>query len=221
MPESVSEPVSEPMSEPMSEVLPERSAGDGRQARVSRRDLVGVGATVLSAVGLAFLGGWLWWQWWGPADKGRIFETRDGPQWFPIPFDPGVSHVFAGTAEYFLIGLGLGALLGVLAGVLSRSRAVLGLGVLVVASVGAALVMHWFGVSFSPPDPRTLVDSHEIGDRLPGHLELSGWTPYLAWPIGALAGFTGVMLSLSALGGVREQSGDPDAWLRAGAPPQS
>ena len=56
--------------------------------------------------------------------------------------------------------------------------------------------MVLFGTSFSPPDPATLVASHKVGDALPGYLHVTGWTPYLIWPVGALLGYFVVMVSI-------------------------
>lgn len=151
---------------------------------------------VLLGAGLGLLGGWLWWSWWGPAPDGRIYDTRVGPQWYPEPFDPGVTRDFSGTATYVVIAFGLALLLGVVAAVLCRRIAVVGLVTVVVGAGLGAAAMVLFGTSFSPPDPAGLVASREVGDALPGHLHVAGWTPYLAWPVGALLGYFAVMVSI-------------------------
>ena len=38
----------------------------------------------------------------------------------------------------------------------------------------------------------------EIGDVLPGHLHVAGWSPYFIWPLGAMIGYTVLMLVLSS-----------------------
>lgn len=151
---------------------------------------------VLLGAGLGLLGGWLWWSWWGPAPDGRIYDTRVGPQWYPEPFDPGVTRDFSGTATYVVIAFGLALLLGVVAAVLCRRIAVVGLAAVVVGAGLGAAAMVLFGTSFSPPDPADLVAGREVGDALPGHLHVAGWTPYLAWPVGALLGYFVVMVSI-------------------------
>lgn len=169
---------------------------------------------------LGALGGWLWWQWWAPAPKGRVFETPDGPVWFPTPFDPGIARDFGGTATYAVLALLLGLLLGLVGAVVARHRAVLGLVTVGLASILAAVVMVMVGVSQSPPDPQERADQVDIGTKLPGHLhvtasEIGLWdwvadlvgdddrrlelpTPYLVWPVGALLGYLVVMLSINA-----------------------
>ncbi len=151
---------------------------------------------VVLGAALGPLGGWLWWTWWGPAPDGKIYDTRVGAKWYPDPFDPGVARDFGGTATFVVVGVGLALLLGVVTAVLCRRTAVAGLVAVVVgASIGAAL-MVLVGTSFSPPDPATLVASHKVGDALPGHLHVAGWSPYLIWPVGALLGYFVVMVSI-------------------------
>jgi hypothetical protein len=189
-----------------------------RPRRALLLDVVRTAAVLAVAAGLGLLGGWLWWRWWAPATPGRVFDTTQGPMWLPDPWGPGQEHIFSGTAQFFVVGLGLGLLLGVLAGVAAGRRAVAGLVALVVSSVVAALVMRWFGLGFSPPDPATLVDAHAVGDELPGHLALTGWTPYLAWPIGAVFGYFCVMLAASARSSLRKRAVDDGTWRDPGTP---
>lgn len=162
----------------------------------------------LLAGALGALGGWVWWQWWGPPPDGRVYDTRDGRQWFPTPFDPGVARDFGGTATYVVLGLGLALVLGLVAGVAARRRPIVGLVAVGLASAVAAVVMTLVGQAQSPPDPQELVDDVEVGATLPGHLHVSGWTPYLVWPVGALIGYTVVMLGV---GGRWEPSEQPSA----------
>jgi hypothetical protein len=172
---------------------------------------------VLAAV-LGALGGWLWWLWWAPAPPGEVYETADGPKWFPNPFDPGVTRDFAGTANYVVLGLGLAIVLGVVAAVVARNRAVPGLVAAGLASILAAVVMALVGASQSPPDPHEKADDVAVGTKLPGHLHVTNGeiplpgsvaalvndddgvvklpTPYLAWPLGATLGYLVVMLTL-------------------------
>jgi hypothetical protein len=179
---------------------------------------------------LGALGGWLWWRWWAPAPQGKVYETPDGPIWFPTPFDPGIAQDFSGTATYVVLGLVLGLVLGVVAAVVARNRAVVGLVAVGLASILAAVVMLLVGVSQSPPDPQQSADQVDIGTELPGHLhvtspEIGLWdwvadlagdddrrlelpTTYLIWPVGGLLGYLAVMLSLNARS---EQAEPPSA----------
>lgn len=155
-----------------------------------------VGA-VLAAV-LGALGGFLWWTWWGPAPEGKVYDTAAGPTWYPDPFDPGITRDFSATATYVVVGFGLALLLGLVAGWVSRDTALVGVATVVVASALAAVVMTLVGISQSPADPQDKASKETIGTVLPGHLEVAGFTPYLAWPVGALLGYLVVMLSITS-----------------------
>ncbi|MDQ6524115.1 hypothetical protein RB608_10915 [Nocardioides sp. LHD-245] len=152
---------------------------------------------VLGAL-LGAAGGWLWWTWWGPATPGKIYDTPVGKAWYPEPFDPGIARDFSGTATYVVVGFALAVLLGLVGGWIARHHAVAGV-VAVLAGAGlGALAMTLLGESFSPPDPATLVATHQAGDKLPGYLHVAGWTPYLVWPVGAMLAYLVLMVSLPA-----------------------
>lgn len=170
-------------------------------------------APVVLGVALGAAGGWLWWTWWGPAPDGKVYDTNAGPTWYPDPFDPGITRDFSGTANYVVIGFGLALLLGVVGGWLARHRAVAGLAAVAFASVLAGVLMTLVGLSQSPSDPQDRAAEVKIGTELPGHLEVSGWTPYLAWPVGALFGYLVVMLALNSLtaSGERQRPGQLSA----------
>lgn len=157
-----------------------------------------IAVPLVLGLALGALGGWLWWTWWGPAPDGKVYDTPAGPTWYPNPFDPGVARDFSGTATYVVIGFALALLLGLVSGWLARDRAVAGLLAIGLASVAAAAVMSVVGLAQSPSDPQERVDDVEIGAELPGHLEVSGLTPYLAWPVGALLGYLVVMVSVTS-----------------------
>ncbi len=158
-----------------------------------------VGAVLVLGGALGALGGWLWWRWWGPANTGSVYQTDDGPKWYDLTAG-GFTHVFDGTAQYAVIGLGFGLLLGIAAGLLSRRHAVLGLVAVVVASALGAVVAAQLGYALSPPDPQQYETAANVCEKAPckeypAALRISGWTPYLTWAIGALASYFIVMLS--------------------------
>lgn len=157
---------------------------------------VAVGA-VLGAV-LGAVGGFVWWTWWGPAPAGKIYDTTRGPKWYPDPFDPGITRDFSGTATYVVVGFVIALLLGLAAGWVCRHTALVGLGAVAVASIVGAAVMVVVGVAQSPANPQDQASAATIGKAFPGHLEVVGFTPYLAWPVGALLGYLVVMLSITA-----------------------
>lgn len=167
-------------------------------AAVARAAAVPVAIGAVMGAVLGAVGGFLWWTWWGPAPEGKIYKTSAGPTWYPDPFDPGITRDFSGTATYVVVGFGLALLLGLIAGWVWRNTAVAGLAGLVLASVVAAVVMTLVGASQSPADPQDRAGEVAIGTKLPGHLEVAGPTPYLAWPVGALLGYLVVMLSFTS-----------------------
>lgn len=189
--------------------------------------LLRAGGVLAGSIALAFLGGWLWWAWWAPATPGRIYDVPElGPRWYPEPWDPGQADAFGATAQYVVVALGLGLLLGVVAGLIAGRTALPVLGAVLLGTVAAAFVMAWFGTSFSPPDPQTLATAANVGKEVPGHLDVatasvsllgsedvSVPTPYLAWPVAGLTGYIVVMLSAKSLGEVRTRESDPSTWL--------
>ena len=180
-----------------------------------------VGAVVAAGAALGALGGWLWYQWWGPPNTGTIYDTVNGPLWFD-PSDQGIAHQFDGPGQYAVIGLGLGVVLGILAAVLGRRQAMAALAALVVGGALAAYLSWVVGTAMSPPDPEQYatadnVCTEEPCEEYPAAIEVSGWTPFLCWPIGALAGFCTAIVVMSFTGEFRRQQVDQEQsgnWLQ-------
>ncbi|KAA1429012.1 hypothetical protein [Nocardioides antri] len=199
------------------QTVPPPPAPADERRRVAWRDVAVVGgAVVVASAAVGALGGWLWYLWWGPPAPGKIFETDSGIKWYPDPWDPGQHQVFAGTAEYALIGLAGGVLLGFGAVVVGRRQAFAALAALVVGSALAAYVAFLVGTTLSPPDPQGYATADHVGEEYPAAIEVTGWTPYLLWPAGALIGFCSAVVLLSGAGEVRRQQVDQQQagnWL--------
>lgn len=167
------------------------------------RPLLGGVLLLVASAGAAALGGWWWWSWWGPAGKGNIFHTDTGYQWFPQPTDPGEAHVTRATYEYVVIAFVLALVIGILVGLVGRHRPILALVVAIACGALGAWVMWQVGTALSPPDPARWADkAHQCTGSahcpsFPGHISVTGWTPYLTWPVGALLGFLVVMLTIA------------------------
>jgi hypothetical protein len=182
-----------------------------KPGRLLRPVALVVGLLVLAG-GLAALGGWLWWRWWSPAPTGQIYERQDHTYgWYATPLDPGQAHVASATFEYVVVGFLLALLVGLAAALLGRNRPLTALAVTLVAGALGAYLTWQVGLWFSPPDPSRLADKAHFGQLVdgkpklyPGSLSVAGWTPFLAWPVGSLLGFLGIMLSISG-----ERSLDP------------
>ncbi len=171
------------------------------------------GAVVLAAGGLGALGGWLWYQWWGPPNSGEIYDTSAwGPRWFDLT-DQGLAHQFDGPAQYTVIALGFGALLGILAAVLGRRQAVAAMIALVVGSALAAYVSWLVGTTLSPPDPQKYATAENVCQEEPckqylAAIEVSGWTPFLCWPLAALGAFSVTIVVMSWFGTTKTMLGE-------------
>lgn len=199
------------------ETVPPPVAPAEERPPVAWRAIALVAVAVLAAgAGLGALGGWLWYSWWAPPATGRIYETASGIRWYPDPWDPGQHQVFAGTAGYVVVGLAGGVVLGLIALVVGRRQAYAALAALVVGSALAASVHYAVGVAMSPPDPQTYATEEHVEDEYPAAIEVTGWSPYLVWPGGALAGFCAAVALFSGAGEVRrQQAGQQQAgrWL--------
>ena len=134
------------------------------------------------------VGGMVWRWLWTPL-RGTAFQGV----WYPATN----SSDFSATGLYVLIGLGVGLVLGVLSALVTDRRELLTLGLVVLGSLLAAWVMLLVGEVGMPADPSRLAAG--AGDRtpLPGTLTVRGWSPYGAFPTGALLGLCVVFVGVS------------------------
>lgn len=138
-----------------------------------------VTAVVLIAAGV--LGAWLWTQLADPPTF-RVVKAN------AVMGEEQAGRQFGVDLSYALIGLGLSAPLGFLAG--WRWHRV-GWPLVVAAAVGAGLgaVVAWrVGIAWGPADPATLWRGAQVGDRLPEQLDVHAEGLLLSWPVGALVG---------------------------------
>lgn len=183
-----------------------------RRSAGLRGGVVAGAGVLLLAAALGVLGAWAWWSWWSPGFDGRVFESTDGPVWLPEPFDPGFADSFTGTAQFALLSLGLGLVLGLVAALLFRNRPVVGIPVLLAGAALAAALMLVLGTAPSPVDPQSLASAETVGETYPAHLEVTGWTTYLVWPVGGLFSYTAFMLLSAGALNLRERERQP-GWL--------
>ncbi|KAA1417906.1 hypothetical protein F0U44_14780 [Nocardioides humilatus] len=196
---------------------------ESQERAPSSAGIVVGGVVVTASAAVGALGGWLWYQWWGPPNKGSIYETLDGRILWLDPTDKGIAHQFNGPAQYAIIGIGLGLVLGVLAALLGRRQALVALGSLIVGSALAAFLAWGVGNVLSPPDPQQYAKKSAVCTEAPckeydAAIEVSGWTPFLCWPLGALAGFSLTVVVAEWIGSFRgSQAAQRDAgtWLAA------
>ncbi len=146
---------------------------------------------VVVALGLAgALAGLVWeWRWTPPT--GVVVDH----QW--LQDEAGLRASFSGTGTYVVVAAVVGLLVGAaLAALFNRREIVTLLGVLV-GSALAAWVMLRVGLALGPEDPVVLARTAAKGVHLPGRLVVSGKSPFVALPSGALLGLVVVFFGLS------------------------
>lgn len=175
-----------------------------------RRPRPGVRSSLLQALGVVVVFvvvgaalGWVWERWWEPS-TGTVFRK----EWFPVDAEgrydlDALRNEFAGTAQYVVLALGGGVVLGALSSLLLAGRELLALLVVVLSSVLAAVVMWQVGAALGPADPQELARTVGRGTSLPSDLGLDSLGALLAWPLAAALGTGSVYLLLPTVGGPR------------------
>ncbi len=158
--------------------------GAGSGVRRWRTPVTQAAATLLLSGAVGAGCGWLWWSLWSPAPDGVVARG----QWFALPGGGGETAEFAGTGWYVVVAVLAGLVLGLVVGLVLDHSEVVALAALVVGSVLAAWVMYRVGLHLSPPDPEIAARTADDGTLLPGHLQVAGRSPFLAFPMGALLG---------------------------------
>lgn len=137
------------------------------------------------------------WQWvWTPT-LGVVVDHR-----WSAGDALGLQHEFSGTGWYVVVGLVAGLVAGVAVALMADRAPLLTLAAVVVGSALAAWVMLMVGTALGPPDPDIAARSAADGTRLPMQLSVTGRSPWVALPSGALIGLLLVFIGLSS----RQQS---------------
>lgn len=158
---------------------------------VSRWWLLRDAGVVLGGFAVAgVLCGVLWEWWWTPATGSVVDHV-----WYP-DLD-GVRREFPATGEYVLVAAGAGLVLGALSAWLFDRFELVTLLAATAGSVLAAWLMLQTGTALAPPDPQVAAASAADRTQLSGTLEVSGKSPYAAFPIGALGGVAAVFIGLT------------------------
>ncbi len=170
---------------PVAPAAPEPApARDGDSSgRVLRQALLVLAVTLV--VG-AFAG--VVWEWVWTPPVGVVAHHH----W--VQDEVGLRGDFSGTGLYVVVAAGAGLLAGLVAAVLARGHEVVTLAALFVGSLLAGWLMYRVGVALGPPDPDVLARSTPSLTRLPGVLTVSGASPFLCLPAGALVGLMVVFL---------------------------
>jgi hypothetical protein len=106
---------------------------------------------------------------------------------------------FTGTGWYVVVAGVAGLLVGAVVALVADRRPLVSLASLVVGTVLGAWLMRVVGVALGPGDPTTLARTARQGAHLPDMLRVSGASPYVAYPTGALLALAILFLGLSAV----------------------
>lgn len=152
-----------------------------------------------AAVGalLSVLVGWLWVALSNPpsvplARGGGIYLGEEA-----LNRDSGV------TLWYFVLGLGFGALAGLVIGWFAQRYGWVAVVAVLLLCVVGAVVTRYLGVHAFGADPRDEASHAHVGDAIQIGVSVDTWVAYLGWPIGGLVG------ALAAIAG----------WSRSSNPP--
>lgn len=161
--------------------------------------------------------GWLWERWWTPtsgvvADGSWVPGYRAEGDTFVFDF-PSLEGLFDGTAQYVVIGVAGGLVLGVLCALLGRRSEIVMLIAVVGGSLLASLVAYRLGTHLGPVDPTTLEAVVDDGTTLPASLTIDGASPFVAWPLGALVGLCLTYLLTSARAESQRRESDDPRWM--------
>lgn len=154
-----------------------------------RRVAVVLGVFVVVGALAGVVWEWLWTAPVGVAVKG---------EWVAESFDTFRGE-FSGTAWYVVIASVAGLVTAVaLALVLDRAE-LLTLAAVLAGSALAAWVMLLVGEALGPPDPQTVAATADDLTRIPDQLTVSGRSPFVAFPSGALVGLLVVFFGVTRL----------------------
>ncbi len=144
------------------------------------------------------------WQWlWTPA-MGSVLDHK----WAPADAI-ALSEQFSSTGWYVVVGTVAGLVTGALVALFLDRSPLLTLAAVVVGSALAAWLMYVVGTALGPADPTTLAKTAADGTMIPEQLKVSGKSPYIALPVGALIGVALVFLGMSVRRTTPEPAPEP------------
>jgi hypothetical protein len=109
----------------------------------------------------------------------------------------GLQHEFSGTGWYVVVGAVAGLVAGVAVALLVDRVPLLTLAAVVVGSALAAWLMMVVGTALGPADQDVVARAAADGTRIPMQLTVTGRSPWIALPSGALLGLLLVFIGLS------------------------
>jgi len=106
---------------------------------------------------------------------------------------------FSGTAWYVIVASIAGLLTSCVLALAFDRREIVTLAAVAGGSVLAAWLMLRVGTGLGPADPKTVAAAAANGTKVPMELDVSGFSPYLALPGGALIGLVVVFFGVGRL----------------------
>ncbi|WP_460829318.1 hypothetical protein [Nocardioides hungaricus] len=162
-----------------------------------RQSLVQIGLAVLLLAVVGVVAGFVWeWVWTAP--DGAVVDGA-----WVAQDEANLRGVFSGTAWYVVVASAAGLIGGALVALLLDRFPLATLLGLVVGSLLGAFLMLRVGVALGPGDPVAAARSAGEGATVPGVLAVSGSTPFVAMPAGALVALALVFIGLMARDRVR------------------
>lgn len=180
-------------------VSDEASSGHGTVRPALVQALLAV--VLLAAVGV--VAGVVWeWLWTPPT--GVVVDHR----WTAVD-EASLRGQFTATGWYVVVGGVAGLVGGALAALLLDRAPLVTLAGVVVGSALGAWLMYLVGRALGPGDPVAAARAAKEGAHLPAALTVSGASPFIALPTGALVALSLVFIGLSAAH--RSSGADPVA----------
>jgi hypothetical protein len=134
------------------------------------------------------------WEWvWSPPSGVVVHH-----QWVATS-EAALRAEFTGTGWYVVVAVVAGLLAGAVVALVADRRPLLTLAALVAGTALGAWLMRLVGVALGPGDPVGIARTARAGTHLPDMLRVSGASPYVAYPTGALVALAVVFLGLSAV----------------------
>lgn len=180
------------MPDRVSRRRPGRPAGAGHGRSAVRGAVLSAVVLVVLVAAAGALAGVVWeWAWSPP--QGVVAHRE-----FVPTDEAGLRAEFAGTGWYVVVAAAAGLLVGAGVALLADRRPLVALGSLVVGTALGAWLMRVVGVALGPDDPSAAARTAKAGAHVPDVLGVSGFSPYLAYPTGALVALAVLFLGLSA-----------------------
>ncbi|GAA1769546.1 hypothetical protein GCM10009795_014660 [Nocardioides hankookensis] len=159
-------------------------------AAIDRRALVQLGLVVAGFAAVGALAGVVWQRVWTPT-MGVAYDH----QWTAADA-LGLQHEFSGTGWFVAIGLVAGLVAGIAAALLATRMPLLTLAAVVVGSALATWLMLVVGTALGPADQDVVAATAADGTKIPMALAVTGRSPWIALPSGALIGVVLVFVGL-------------------------